>query len=87
MFMSKAKPTDSCDTQNSKPNADESPQVPICEKYLLTIKEASVYFNLGQKKLYSLADENLGRFAINNGNRVLIIRTKFEKFINESSTV
>ena len=34
-----------------------------------------------------LAEDNLGRFAVYSGNRYLIIRTKFEKFIEESSAV
>lgn len=61
--------------------------VPISEKYMLTIKEASVYFNIGMKKLRRLAEENLGRFAIQSGNRFLINRTKFEKYLSESSAV
>lgn len=61
--------------------------VPISEKYTLTIKEAALYFNIGVKKMRRLAEENLGRYAIYSGNRYLIIRTKFEKFIDESSAI
>ncbi|MGF0034270.1 excisionase [Bariatricus sp. SGI.154] len=61
--------------------------VSINEKYTLTIKEASEYFNIGVKKMRRLAEDNLGRFAVYSGNRYLIIRTKFEKFIEESSAV
>lgn len=61
--------------------------VPINEKYTLTIKEATLYFNIGVKKMRRLAEENLGRYAIYSGNRYLIIRTKFEKFIDESSAI
>lgn len=61
--------------------------VPINEKYTLTIREASEYFNIGVKKMRRLAEDNLGRFAVYSGNRYLIIRTKFEKFIEESSAV
>lgn len=61
--------------------------MPINEKYTLTIKEASEYFNIGVKKMRRLAEDNLGRFAVYSGNRYLIIRTKFEKFIEESSAV
>ena len=35
-------------------NAD----VPIWEKYMLTIEEASKYFRIGENKLRKLADEN-----------------------------
>jgi len=62
-------------------------ELPICEKYALTIKEAASYFNIGIKKLRRLSEENLGRFAIQSGNRLLIIRPKFEKFLDQSSAV
>ncbi len=32
----------------------------ISEKYMLTIQEASAYFNIGDKKLRKLIDENIG---------------------------
>ena len=61
--------------------------VPIHEKYLLTMKEASAYFNLGIKRLRRLAEDNIGTFAVHNGNRYMIIRQKFEKFLEESSSI
>ncbi len=57
------------------------------EKYALTLREAGEYFNIGVKKMNRLAREHLGDFAIMNGNRYLIIRTKFEEFMAKSSTV
>ena len=59
----------------------------INEKYLLTVKEAAEYFNIGIKKMRRLAEDNIGRFAVYSGNRYLIIRPKFERFLNNSSTV
>ena len=56
--------------------------IPVQEKYALTIREASEYFSIGIKKMRRLAEDNLGRFAIYSGNRYLIIRTKFEKYID-----
>lgn len=61
--------------------------MPVSEKYMLTIREASVYFNIGVKKMRRLAEDNTGRFAVFSGNRYLIIRTKFEKFLEECSTL
>lgn len=61
--------------------------VPVGEKYMLTMREAAEYFNIGVKKMRRLAEDNLGLFAVYNGNRYLIIRTKFEKFLEESSAV
>ena len=65
----------------------ENITVPVSEKYMLTIREASVYFNIGIKKMRRLAEDNAGRFAVFSGNRYLIIRTKFEKFVEECSAI
>ena len=63
-------------------------QIPVKEKYALTIKEAAAYFSIGEKKLRRLAEMNTSNgFAVFSGNRYLIIREKFEKFMAESSEV
>ncbi|HBF2546167.1 TPA: excisionase [Clostridioides difficile] len=57
--------------------------VPIWEKYTLTIEEASKYFRIGEKKLRRLAEENINsNWVIMNGNRVQIKRKQFEKIID-----
>ena len=61
--------------------------VPIGEKFMLTIKEAAPYYNIGQKKLRRMAEDNLGVFSVYRGNRYLIIRSKFEEFILNSSEI
>ena len=61
--------------------------VPIGEKFMLTIKEAAPYYNIGQKKLRRMAEDNLGVFSVYSGNRYLIIRPKFEEFILNSSEI
>ena len=61
--------------------------VPISEKYLLTIREAAAYFNLGVKRLRRLAENNTDNFSLCNGSRYLIIRHKFEQFLEESSSI
>ena len=33
----------------------EEVSVPLGEKYLLTVKEAAIYFNIGQKKMRRIA--------------------------------
>lgn len=54
---------------------------------MLTIKEAAAYFNIGIKKLRRIAEDNLGTVAVYFGNRFLIIRSKFEEFILNSSEI
>lgn len=61
--------------------------VPISEKYLLTIREASAYFNLGIKRLRRLAEDNTDTFSIYNGSRCMIIRPKFEQFLADSTSL
>ena len=55
--------------------------MPVSEKYMLTIKEAAEYFNIGIKKMRRLAEDNEGEFAIYMGNRYLVIRERFETYI------
>ena len=61
--------------------------IPISEKYTLTVQEEAAYFNIGVKKMRLLAEENTGRFAVYSGNRYLIIRAEFERFLLESSSI
>ena len=61
--------------------------VSICDKYTLTIKEAVAYFNIGEKKMRKLAFENTGRFSVMSGNRYLIIRPKFEKYLENTEGI
>ena len=54
--------------------------VPIWERYTLTIEEASKYFRIGEKKLRKLAEENRGAsWVIMNGNRVQRLERAREK--------
>lgn len=42
----------------------EKTAIPNSEKYMLTIKEASEYFNIGIKKMRRMAEENTGFYAV-----------------------
>ena len=62
--------------------------VPVWEKYTLTIEEASKYFRIGENKLRRLAEENIGeKWVIMNGNRIQIKRKQFEKIIDTLDTI
>lgn len=56
--------------------------IPISEKYMLTIKEVSEYFNIGIKNMRKMAEQNTGAYAIFLGNRYLIVRKKFEEYMD-----
>lgn len=65
----------------------ENKQESLKDKYMLTVKEAAFYFNIGTKKMRRIAEDNLGNIAVYSGNRFLIIRPKFEDFILNSSEI
>ncbi len=67
-------------TENNEP-------LPVSEKYMLTIKEAAAYFNIGVKKMRRIAEDNLGSIAVYCGNRYLVIRPRFEEFILNSPEI
>ena len=57
--------------------------VPIWEKYTLTIEEAAKYFRIGESKLRKLAEKNPAPdWVMMNGNRIQIKRKQFEKMID-----
>lgn len=62
--------------------------VPIWERYTLTIEEASKYFRIGEKKLRRIAEENkTANWVIMNGNRVQIKRKLFEKIVDSLDVI
>ncbi|MBQ9211193.1 MAG: hypothetical protein IJ153_05770 [Clostridia bacterium] len=63
------------------------PELPINQKYALTIREAANYYSIGMKRLRQMAEEHLGDFAIFNGNKYLIIRERFEEFLSQTSAL
>lgn len=65
----------------------EEKKVPLSEKYSLTIKEAADYFSIGVKKMRRLAEDNLEGFAVYNGNRYLVLREKFEDYLQRASSI
>lgn len=55
--------------------------MPIWLKLNLTIEEAAAYSGLGDKKLRELVKSPKCPFVLKNGNKYLIKREKFEKWI------
>lgn len=56
-------------------------EIPLQERYMISLKEASAYFHIGIKKMRRMAEDNEGGFALFLGNRYLICRPKFEKYL------
>lgn len=65
----------------------EEIKMEVTSKYSLSIKEAAQYFSIGIKKMRRLAEDNLGDFAVYSGNRYLIIRSKFEEYLQNTSSI
>ncbi|MCD8238178.1 MAG: transposase [Clostridiales bacterium] len=62
--------------------------VPIWEKYALNMGEAQKYFNIGKDKLRQIVNENHDvDFVLQYGNRFLIKREKFIKYLDVKTTI
>lgn len=62
--------------------------IPIWQKFALTINEAVEYFGIGEKKLRKLLEEYFDSgFVLQNGTKSLIKRAKFEEFLNETTAI
>ena len=57
-------------------------EIPISEKYMLTVKETLEYFNIGIKNMRKMAEQNTGAYVIFLGNRYLIVCKKFEEYMD-----
>ena len=62
--------------------------IPIWEKYTLTVEEAAQYFQIGENKLRRILEENPDEeFVLSNGNRKQIKRQLFEKYIDRCAVI
>ena len=66
----------------------QSIQIPVWEKYALTVKEAAEYYNIAETKLrdYLLANRD-APFVLKGGARLLVKRKMFEMFLDESNII
>lgn len=63
-------------------------EIPIWNKYTLSVEEAAAYFRVGENKLRKIINENQDAdFILWNGNRPQIKRILFEKYIDQCSLV
>lgn len=66
----------------------DSLSIPIWEQYTLTIEEAAGYFRIGENRLREIVAENpYADFYLKNGNRILIKRKLFEKYIDSIEAI
>ena len=63
-------------------------EIPIWEKYTLSVEEAAAYFRIGEGKLRQLIEvDKSAKFLLRNGNRVQIKREMFERFVDELEVI
>lgn len=65
-------------------------EVPIWEKYMLTVSEAAECFNIGVNKMYKIVEDYMDsdyKFVIQNGNRTMIKRLQFAKFLDGLTSI
>jgi hypothetical protein len=63
-------------------------EIPYWERYMLTIREAAEYFHIGEKKMRQIVEDYEGAdFIIMNGNRAMIKRKNFERFLDSATAV
>ena len=62
-------------------------QVPIWEKENLTVEEAASYFGIGQNKIRALSDMRNCGFVLFVGNKRLIKRKKFAKYLESVDSI
>ena len=75
---------------NKKMIVDEKryADIPVRRRYTLTIEEAAGYYHIGEGKLRMLIDTHPNEdFYMMNGNRVLIKREKFERYLDRAIAV
>ena len=62
--------------------------LPLSERYTLSIAETAAYFGIGTKKMYQIVNENRDAdFILEVGSHRRIKREKFEKFIDDATTI
>ena len=66
---------------------EENNNVPINQKLTLTIKEASIYSNIGINKIDSMLRTPNCPFVLFVGNKKLLKRKEFEEFIARTVSI
>ena len=66
----------------SQERTNQTSYIPIKDKLNLTIKEASQYSNIGETTIRKLLNEKGCSFLLKIGNKHLIKRKEFEKYLD-----
>ena len=61
--------------------------VPLSEKVLLTVKEATAHTGVGQNRLRRIGKSKIGDLALWDGNKLMFKRKKLEKYLDNSFSI
>lgn len=74
------------DDENELEN--QSIDIPIWKRYLLSVTEAAQFYHIGEKRLRQIVDIHPnGEFYLLVGNKVLFKKEQFEQFLAESTVI
>ena len=65
-----------------KESIEVKKDMPISEKYNLTLDEAAAYFNIGTDRLRSILDENKADLVLMVGTKRLVKKKKMEEYLD-----
>ena len=68
-------------------NSIKTMGIPIWEKLNMTIKEAAMYSNIGINKIDELLKHPKCNFVLYVGNKKLVKRKEFEKFLAQRNLI
>ena len=69
------------------PEEKKKQDIALNYKYLLTLKESAVYFNINEKRIRRLLEDYPGELGLFNGNKTLVNRGKMEAFLDSTSAI
>lgn len=65
----------------------EEEHIPLGEKYLLSVREASLYTGIGSTKMNELLRVPRCPFVVYNGTKKLVKRIELEKYIEKNRVI
>lgn len=61
--------------------------VPLSEKTLLTVKEATAHTGVGQNRLRRIGKSKIGDIALWDGNKLMFNREKLDRYLSKSYSI
>ncbi len=66
---------------------DETRQVKLKDKPMMTISEASEYFGIGKNKLYEMSDDPNCKFVLWVGSKRLLKKEKLHEYLMQAYSI